>query len=276
MANDRDGRHCGRQIRAFPPAPPPSGPAGPPKSSRMRWSGASHRSKAGKARLKQARSRRRAASSTSRPTTASRIVPASDTGAMEMALWSLLGARGVDVLAWESFGLGWVTRRRQAAQAGRRPRARSALWRTARPGRQSISSATWSSPGTARPPACACRTATGSPRIAPGLTICDATSAAFAQPLAFDKLDVVTFSWQKVLGGEAQHGMLILSPRAVERLDDLQAGLAAAKDLPHDERRQADRRHLRRRDDQHALDALRRGLSRRARLGRIRSAGSTR
>ena len=195
------------------------------------------------------------------------IVPASDTGAVEMALWSLLGARPVDVLAWESFGEGWVTdvvKQLKLEDVRVLEAAYGELPDLAKVDRRN---ATSSSPGTARPRACACRTATGSPPTAQGLTICDATSAAFAQELAWAKLDVVTFSWQKVLGGEAAHGMLILSPRAVAAAGELQAGLAAAEDLPPDQGRQAHRGHLRGRDHQHAVDAVRRGLPRRARLG---------
>jgi phosphoserine aminotransferase len=146
------------------------------------------------------------------------IVPASDTGAVEMAMWSMLGARGTDMLAWESFGAGWVTDvvKQLKLDATRDDRR---LRRAARPRRRRFRHATWSSPGTAPPPACASRTATGSRPTAKGLTICDATSAAFAHGSPWDKLDVTTFSWQKVLGGEAAHGMLILSPRAVERLE---------------------------------------------------------
>ncbi|WP_309082581.1 phosphoserine transaminase [Chelativorans sp.] len=146
------------------------------------------------------------------------IVPASDTGAVEMALWSLLGERGVDMLAWESFGLGWVTDvvkqlklkdvRRLEAGYGQLPDLAQIDF-----DRDVVF--TWN--GTTS----GVRVPNGDfiPVERKGLTICDATSAAFAQRLDFAKLDVVTFSWQKVLGGEAAHGMLILSPRAVERLE---------------------------------------------------------
>jgi phosphoserine aminotransferase len=145
------------------------------------------------------------------------IVPASDTGAVEMALWSLLGARGVDMLAWESFGEGWVTD--VVKQLKLKDNARlKAPYGELPDLAKSISTMTWSSPGTARPRACACRMRLhpGGPQ---GLDDLRRDFGGVRAELDFAKLDVVTFSWQKVLGGEGAHGMLILSPRAVERLE---------------------------------------------------------
>lgn len=178
--------------------------------------GRSHRASVGKSRLKEAIDRTRAILGVPADYRIG-IVPASDTGAYEMAMWSLLGPRRVEALAWESFGEGWVTDAVKQLKV-------DATVRVA-PYGQIVDFAevdfdcdvlfTWN--GTTS----GVRLPNGDaiPADRQGLTLCDATSAAFAMDLPWDKLDVVTFSWQKVLGGEGAHGVLILSPRAVERLE---------------------------------------------------------
>jgi len=179
--------------------------------------GRSHRAKDGKARLKLAIDKTKAMLGLP-PGYVCGIVPASDTGAFEMAMWTMLGARGVDALAWESFGKGWVTDAAKQlklkdlrvieAEYGKLPDLskvdfnRDVLF-------------TWN--GTTS----GVRVPNGDwiPADRAGLTFTDATSAVFAQRIDFTKTDVLTFSWQKAMGGEAAHGMLILSPRAIQRLE---------------------------------------------------------
>src|SRR5215471_6993597 len=179
--------------------------------------GRSHRSKPGKAKLKDAIDRTKALLGIPADYRVG-IVPASDTGAVEMAMWSLLGPLPVDCFAWESFGEDWVTdtikqlkikdSRVFKAEYGALPDLKQAnpkhdivfLWNGTTSGVR-VPDADWIA------------------RERDGITICDATSAAFAMDLPWDRLDVTTFSWQKVLGGEAAHGMLVLSPNAVARLE---------------------------------------------------------
>jgi phosphoserine aminotransferase len=145
------------------------------------------------------------------------IVPGSDTGAFEMAMWSLLGQRPVQMVAWESFGAGWVTDviKQLKIEASSHVADYGQIVDMAGLDYDQDVCFTWN--GTTS----GVRVASGDviPADRAGLTLCDATSAVFAQHLPWDKLDVVTFSWQKVMGGEAAHGVLVLSPRAVERLE---------------------------------------------------------
>jgi phosphoserine aminotransferase len=179
--------------------------------------GRSHRAKEGKARLKLAVDKTKALLGLPAGFHCA-IVPASDTGAYEMAMWAMLGARGVDALSWESFGAGWVTdltkqlklkdARVLNADYGHLPDFAQVNF-----DHDVLFTANGTTSGVKIP------NYDWIPANRAGLTFVDATSAAFAQPVDWSKVDVFTFSWQKVLGGEAAHGMLILSPRAVERLE---------------------------------------------------------
>ena len=205
--------------RTSHPAHAPSALAGAFRRSPMQFSAARTGRRSGKAKLKRAIDLTRDVLEVPADYRIG-IVPASDTGAVEIALWSLLGARPVTMLAWESFGEGWVTDV-VSSSSSRTSRSQSAATGNCRTLRQVDFSNdvvfTWN--GTTS----GVRVPDGDWIAADreGLTICDATSACFAQTLDWPKLDVVTFSWQKALGGEAAHGMLILSPRAVERLESL-------------------------------------------------------
>ncbi len=192
-------------------------PGWTPDSLKNAVLGRSHRSKTGKARLQEAIDRTRAVLGVPADYRIG-IVPASDTGAVEIALWSLLGPRPIDMLAWESFGKDWITdvvkqlkleARQLTAPYGELPDLTQV-----NPAHDVVFTWNGTTSGVRVPDA------NWIAADRQGLTICDATSAAFAQDLDWGKLDVVTFSWQKVLGGEGAHGMLILSPRAVERLEN--------------------------------------------------------
>src|SRR5262247_552215 len=179
--------------------------------------GRSHRAKLGKAKLKRAIDLTREVLQVPADYRIG-IVPASDTGAVELALWSLLGARPVTMLAWESFGEGWVTDVQKQLKLKdvtllKAPYGELPDLTKVDPASDVVF--TWN--GTTS--GVRVRNADWIAADRQGITICDATSATFAQALDWPKLDVVTFSWQKALGGEAAHGMLVLSPRAVARLE---------------------------------------------------------
>jgi phosphoserine aminotransferase len=205
------------QNPCFGSGPCSKRPGWSPSALESALAGRSHRSKDGRARIKEVSDRSRKLLGVPDDYRIG-LVPASDTGAMEMAMWSLLGVRAVDVLAWESFGQGWATdvtkqlklpdARVLAADYGQIPDLAQVdfshdvifTWNGTTSGVR-VPDASWI------------------PEKREGLVICDATSAVFAMDVPIGKLDVVTYSWQKVLGGEGGHGMLILSPRAVTRLE---------------------------------------------------------
>ena len=195
------------------------------------------------------------------------IVPGSDTGAFEMAMWTMLGARPVTTLAWESFGEGWVT------DAAKQLKLDPTVIRADYGQLPDLAQVDWSNDvlftwnGTTS----GVRVPNGD-WIADdreGLSFADATSAVFAYDLPWDKIDVATFSWQKVLGGEGGHGVLILGPRAVERLETYTPAWPLPKVFRLVSQGRAGRRRVQGRDDQHAVDARGRGCDLRARMGEV-------
>jgi len=200
----------------FSTGPTAKRPGWSPEVLKQALVGRSHRAKPAKARLKKAIDATRRILEVPADYRIA-IVPGSDTGAMEMALWSMLGARGVDVLAWESFSKDWATdvlkqlklKHARVIEAGYGKLPPLAM----DPSRDLLFVWNGTTSGVRLP------NADFIPAEREGLAICDATSAAFAMELPWSKLDVVTWSWQKVLGGEAAHGMLALSPCAAARLE---------------------------------------------------------
>lgn len=227
------GQDCRLIIKAMKPSSKPNNPcfSSGPCAKRPGWTldalqgaflGRSHRSKVGKAKLAEVIHRSKKVLGMPENYVLG-IVPASDTGAIEMALWSLLGERAVDVFCWESFGSGWSADCKNQlklpdlrvfkADYGQIPDLSQADW-----SRDVVFTWNGTTSGVCVP---------NGDWISPtreGLSICDATSAVFAMEMPWDKLDVVTWSWQKVLGGEAAHGMIALSPRAVQRLESFSPG----------------------------------------------------
>lgn len=215
IADDRPARRPANPY--FSSGPCAKRPGWTPQSLDNAFLGRSHRAKEGKARLKLAIERTKALLELPSDFRLA-IMPGSDTGAFEAAMWSMLGARGVDVLAWESFGKVWMT---DIVKELRLPNAR---WMEAEFGelpdlgavdfsRDVVFTANGTTSGVCIPDY------DWIPADRQGLTFVDATSAVFAQTIDWTKVDVLTYSWQKVLGGEAAHGMLILSPRAIERIE---------------------------------------------------------
>ena len=191
-------------------------PGWTPQALETAWLGRSHRASGGKRRLREAIERTARLLEVPDDYIVA-ILPGSDTGAFEAMMWSTLGARGVEVLAWESFGKGWaddilkqlkLEARLHSAAYGNLPDLSAVDWAC-----DVVFTWNGTTSGVRVPDGDWIDAKRG------GLTLCDATSAAFAQALDWPKLDVTTLSWQKVLGGEAQHGMVVLSPRAVERLE---------------------------------------------------------